>query len=361
MNIGLYFYSIRNAGGAEKMICWLANELVQHGYNVIIFSLDSPNATSFYYLDSHICWIRLGIGKGLKDKIRRTFLLSKYFNFYHVKCLIGFVVSGDKTVFTAAKLTFTKLIVAERNAPSMYDIRYTKLQKYASFISMIFSNVITTQSKNFIDKYPRFLRSRMVAIPNPVFLPNEYSKPGVQYNGKYILLAVARLDELQKNLSCLISAFISLSADYPNWVLHVVGSGPDEKLYRSQIAESAMEERVKIFCETNDIRRHYLNSHLFVMPSRWEGFPNALAEAMAYGLPVVGFSQSQGVADLISSDTGWLAEGISDISSLAQTLSLAFKDNEAREFKGTNACFSMKNYTPEKQIMKWQEIINKLV
>lgn len=361
VSVGLFFFRLSSSGGAERMICWLANALVSHGYSVCLFSLDDPGVSSFYELDPEVNWIKLGIRGGFGDKIRRTRLLVRYLKQYRIKTLIGFVISGDKTVYVAAKLAKTMLIVAERNAPSMYDIRYSPCQKRMFFFMMRFAERVTVQSARFISSYPPRLQQKIVAIPNPVLPALQYATPDLADNrGRYILLAVSRLDEIQKSLSCLIDAFALIAEGHPNWELHIIGGGPDEHLYQELITKYALQARITLVKEQTNINDYYVQSHLFVMPSRWEGFPNALAEAMASGLPAIGFSEASGVADLISDNTGWLVPGISDKNELAQVLTIAMAAPEKRKQKGLEAIKFMEQFSPEVQIKRWITLINEL-
>jgi GalNAc-alpha-(1->4)-GalNAc-alpha-(1->3)-diNAcBac-PP-undecaprenol alpha-1,4-N-acetyl-D-galactosaminyltransferase len=97
---------------------------------------------------------------------------------------------------------------------------------------------------------------------------------------------------------------------------------------------------------------------LIAIPSRWEGFSNALAEAMAHGLPAVGFRGAPGVAQLISDgETGWLAEGQDDAKTLAKVLDEAMADGAERARRAANGIGMMARYTPEAQFDRWANLI----
>lgn len=359
-NIALYFYSISSSGGAERMICWLANGLSRCDFKVHLITLDKVGVSSFYSLDDSVSWLKLGVNPGLYDKFRRVRGLSNYLKDNHIYSLIGFVVSADKTVYAAAQLAHVKLIVAERNAPSMYDLRYSQWQKRIIFTLLRFSDSITTQSPSFIQSYPSYLRDKIVSIPNPVYPLERHARPDLAANGRFVLLAVSRLDEFQKSLLCLIDAFYQVSKAHEDWDLVVVGSGQDEALYRKRINDYQLDDRIKIFSEEKNVKKYYESSHLFVLPSRWEGFPNALAEALSAGLPAIGFEQANGVCDLISSETGWLAAGNKNTKSLALTLDIAMQDPVGRRYRGQNAISFIEQFKPDMQLRKWTELINNL-
>src|SRR6185295_16670155 len=103
-----------------------------------------------------------------------------------------------------------------------------------------------------------------------------------------------------------------------------------------------------------DIFDAYVRAHLFAIPSLWEGFPNALAEAMSHGLPAVGFDDVAGVAELIRNGGGsWLAKGFEDEKALAAALDQAMADGEQRAYRGNLAAQSMAAFAPEAQFDRW--------
>lgn len=129
VNIALYFYSLENAGGAERILISLANAFSKRGYIVHVISWDISLTSSFFSLDESITWHQLGFGTRLANKIRRTYHLFETLRKNSINGYIGFVMSGDKTVFAAVKAAGIPLVVAERNAPSMYKYRYSKFQR----------------------------------------------------------------------------------------------------------------------------------------------------------------------------------------------------------------------------------------
>lgn len=120
-----------------------------------------------------------------------------------------------------------------------------------------------------------------------------------------------------------------------------------------------LAERVHLDSWTSNIFDAYAKSHLYAMPSLWEGFPNALAEAMSHGLPAIGFRDAVGVAQLIAhGETGWLAHGLYDEVALAEALSSAMADDEERMRRGRLAATSMAAYAPDAQFDRWGRLLD---
>ncbi len=344
------------------MACLLANELSRRGFLVHLLTLDGKNSTSFYTLNSSVNWIRIGFHDGVVDKLRRTIGIYKILKKHNIGIFLGFVISGDKSCYIASKLAGVRLIAAERNAPDMYWLRYSTFHRHLSFFLLYLSDCITIQFPRFAKKYPASLRSRMVSISNPVFRAVSFAEPGRHSpSGRFTLLAVSRIDDNQKRISCLIHAFSLIAQEFQNWDLLIVGDGPDMDKILLLISGYDLEKRILFQHSTKDIVGVYVSSNLFVIPSLWEGFPNSLAEAMAHGLPAVGFKGAAGVSDLIHDSSGWLAPGLDDSNSLANTLRDAMADDSERIFRGKRAIKAMLDFDPKVQFDHWENLLNKMV
>ena len=226
--IAFYFHRLGHpGGGAERVICVLANTLSKRGFVVHLISWDGKEARAFYPLNQEVIWHRLGFHPGPIDKLRRSLTLAQLLRDNSIRALVGFVMSGDKTVYAAVKLAGVRLVVAERNAPSMYRLRYCRIQCWLSFALLHLADRIIVQFPDFADGYPVSLRDRIEDIPNPVPVASRHARPNEpNQNGRFTLLAVSRLDGVQKRLDCLLRAFARVAADYPAWDLRIIGDGP---------------------------------------------------------------------------------------------------------------------------------------
>ena len=358
-SLAIYFHRLSGAGGAERMSCQLADALSERGNCVHLVSWDTPDAAAFHAVSENVTWHRLGFRPGLLDKARRFHALARLLRRREIRILIGFVMSGDKTVHAAAKASGVRLVAAERNAPSMYQWRHTAFRRRQCFFLLRLADCVVVQFEEFAEGYPKALRRRMVAIPNPVALTERRASPETaNAAGRYTLLAVGRLDEIQKRLTCLVDAFAKVAGKHPVWDLEIVGDGPGKPMLANRIAEYGLQGRARLSSASPDIVKVYAGSHLFAIPSRWEGFPNALAEALAHGLPAIGFADADGVAHLIDDgETGWLARGIDDPAALAEALDRAMSNSAERARRGASAVQAMTAYPPDSQFDKWQDLV----
>ena len=125
--------------------------------------------------------------------------------------------------------------------------------------------------------------------------------------------------------------------------------------------EKCRKHRILFYPATKDVNHFYINSHLFCLPSEWEGFPNVVAEAMAHGLPVIGFSDCSGVNQLVNSgETGLLASGNADPNSLANALVSLMSDGGLRSKMGSNGAIAIKKYSPKNILNQWEVALKKV-
>ena len=112
------------------------------------------------------------------------------------------------------------------------------------------------------------------------------------------ILAIGRLNH-QKGFDVLIETFDSLRSQYPDWELVILGEGRSRESLEAQIRRLGCEDVITLPGEVESPERWLSESKLFVLSSRWEGFSNALLEAMAQGCAVIAGSEVSGVRELL--------------------------------------------------------------
>lgn len=149
-----------------------------------------------------------------------------------------------------------------------------------------------------------------------------------------LLGAIGRLD-VQKGLSFLIEAVAKLVSSHPV-KLAIIGTGPLHGKLEMMIQQLGLSDHVHLLGEQDDIPAWLSALDIFVLPSLWEGLPNALLEAMAIGLPVVA-TKVDGVPEAVSNDISGLLCNPKDVQALFVPIQDLVVDAELRKRIGDGA------------------------
>lgn len=350
------------AGGLEKNYILLANYLARRGERVSLITFDLPGSTSFYEIEPGIQWYQvartpphsaISFWQRLKMvyRIRRALINAgrPVVVCFHHGVLLRLVAGS-----LGLRLP---LVCSERNSLTLYEhIRQTKWS--VGFLMLNFTNRITVQFPSYVRDYPWWLRARIHVVPNPVYPAARYARPDQASSaGRFRLLNVGRLCA-QKNQRMLIDAFSAVCNQHPLWDLHIVGDGEISEELAVHVQNLGLDARVFLHGKRRDVPKLMVSSHLFCMPSKWEGFPNALAEAMAHGLPSIGLRNCAGVRDLIKDGvTGRLTEP----QELPHTLDVMMRDSVSRLNMGQAAFEHISQYRPNEIFKQWDDLLDGLV
>ena len=349
------------AGGVERSAIALMNEMVARGHEVALLTWDRTGAEAYYAMDPTIHWHRLNMGNparkaGFTLRLRRMYAIRRVVSQLRPQVTIAF----QEGPFIATRLGTLGLnrpmIASERNAPSRFDYLPSGRQREMIFQGFRLADRITVQLESYRDAYPRYLRDRIVVVPNPIQPGEGRADPGGGGASK-TLLSVGRLS-YQKNYDALIRAFAVLAESFPDWRLRIVGEGQERGPLEDLVRSFSLTDRVELPGARRDVSREYVAAQLFCLPSRWEGFPNALAEACAHGLPAVAYGGCAGANELIKpGQSGLLAEGNGDVDSLADTLRLMMADSDQRQRFGQAAPAIVEAHTPARVFDLWERLL----
>lgn len=341
------------AGGVEKMSLDLAKGLADRGHQVTIISLDQDSDTPFFNWPENVSWKKVGIGDPEKRasfaiRIKRVLAIRAILKELRPHVGLGFQVGSFSLLRLASIGLGMQSVAAERNSPDLFDyISRGRVKRFFSSLILGTSTKVAIQFEGYKSKYPRWLRNRIVVTPNWVRLSDEVRTINRSTNFK--ILFVGRLT-FQKNVEILLNAMVHLPEKFE---LTIIGSGPDLNRLKAVAHEGG---RNILFEEPRlDLGADYLSADILCMPSRWEGFPNVVAEALAHGLPVVGFYGCSGIPDLVvDGQTGVIAPGIDNSDSLKQALvhavELQLDPKKIRE--------SMRGYSFQNFVDNWEKAIS---
>jgi glycosyltransferase involved in cell wall biosynthesis len=351
-------------GGAERVIADISSGLAERGHDVSLLSFDTPGGRSFYPLNSTIRRLCLGIGSPLQkatvqETCIRTFTLRRTVTKERPDVVVAFMHSMFIPMAIALIGTGIPVVASEHIVPQHYKSR--RLEFLLLMASAFLLKRITALSESVKALYPKFLQSRMVAMPNPVHAPTGSADPTGDGQDRKIILNVGRLDP-QKDQKTLIAAFARLASSHPDWDVRILGNGPLRGELEGMIQQHELQGRVFLPGTTPEIAKEYQQAQIFALPSLYESFGLATAEAMSFGLPPLGFVDCQGTNELIvDGENGMLVRGDDRVAGFTQGLEKLINSLELRAKYGTNAKQIIDRFHPGKIIGTWENLIEGVI
>jgi glycosyltransferase involved in cell wall biosynthesis len=351
-------------GGAERVLTIVASGLAERGHDVTVVTFDAPGGSSFYPLNLGVNRICLDIGSvsaatGLKPFLARMSALRRTVRDQRPDVVVGFMHSMFVPLAFSMVGTGTPLVASEHIVPEYYRDR--RLQ-YALFkMACLMATRVTVLSEAVKLGYPRILQKRMIPMPNPVVVYEQCHVDVVAENkSPKIVLSVGRL-ERQKDHMTLVNAFAAVADQFPDWNVRIVGDGSLRADLEAAISRHGLEGRVALPGSTDRIDREYEQAQLLAVPSRFESFGMVTAEAMAVGLPVLGFVDCPGTNELIShGKNGWLVtpEDAGDrVKAYAAGLSTLLNDGGLRRRLGDGGHRHTRGFDSKSVIDNWQDLL----
>ncbi|WP_226637318.1 glycosyltransferase family 4 protein [Novosphingobium profundi] len=339
------------AGGAEQVIAQLAHHLVEAGHEVDVAAFDTDEARIYHELPLVSRVFRLGGRSGFSGVAGRVMALRGLVARRRPDVVLSFLTKINLVAALAVQGHPARLICAERNNPEQQQLH--PLWNLALRWFYRRADTIICQTEGVRRCFAHDLQGRLVTIPNPVPEPDVLRGEGPSYT----VCAVGRLT-YQKGFDRLIEAFADIAADYPEWRVAIWGEGPDREALEARIRERGMEGRIVLRGLGERPRSWIREADLFVLSSRYEGFPNALAEAMAAGLPVLATRCDFGPEDMISDgENGLLVEDEGTSPALGTALARLLDDAPLRERLGKAAACSMLRFRPAYVLRRWDEVL----
>lgn len=363
-NICLTIHSLIAHGGEERMCVLLANELSKRGYHIIVLTLHQfLSEKSNYKLNANIKTYTL-----VRNRIERKFFSYKLLEelpllrYKHIlkKLNISLVIDVD----IHQSLVTTKVTKGTNIKVVSWDhFNYERFKKRWSYQVMLdcFRSgkvdklVLLTKSdiRPYIEEEkfsPSFIHQ--IYNPSPIEVDNY-----TEHNSKKVL-AVGRYNE-QKGFDLLLKCWSLVEMRCNDWELEIVGDGPMRDSLQ-ELIEKLHLNKVKLSHYTDNIVDKYKGASIYVLSSRYEGFPLVLLETMALSLPIVAFDCKTGPNEIIKDGyNGFLVES-ENINMLAEKLLMLIKDDKLCKQMSRNAFEESKKYKINNFINQWVKLIESL-
>jgi glycosyltransferase involved in cell wall biosynthesis len=276
---------------------------------------------------------------------------------------IGFgVAAASMIALTGYRLPKLLLIGAERTFPPAATAKpiFKILRKWA-FPRLSFVVCQTGQSKRWFEQALAIPSSRLVVIPNVVREPSPgWTPPQFASEEGFtpLFVAVGRLAE-EKQFDLALQIFGRVIHQWPTARLMIIGEGPLRQELLDLRAALGLEKQVEFRPPTPDLAAVWREAYAMLFTSRYEGFPNVLAEAMAHGVPAVAFDCPTGPADLIADSQNGFLIPPGDVEGAAGRCLELLADPSARDRMGSQAMEVSRTFSFDKVAHLWNSLMTR--
>lgn len=357
----LFHINSLGRGGAEHVLSMLSGYFADDGNEVIVVTLWRAEAE--YELPDNVSRISLDdMKRGNRGRLGEAFKrfadLRKTIQKEQPDIVISFCGKANfRCAFGMIGMRIPLLTSVRNNPERDYMSRRFStwwLEKKAAGCVFQTEDARSYFHENFQKK------SRIIWNP----IDEKYLKVNKINSDSYFIATVGRI-AAQKNQLLLLKAFDRIKDKFNDLQLRIYGETSEQDVREALdefIAEHDLSDRVKFMGQSSCLEKELQNAALFVLPSDYEGMPNALAEAMVLGLPVISTDcPCGGSAMLIDDGVSGMLIPVGNEEKLAEEMEHLLSDREFAETLGRNAAKIVDKISPYKVYEEWKEYVKTLL
>ena len=343
-------------GGAERVLTTMANFWVERGVAVSIIT-SVPSRLDAYPLDGRVRRITLACPHSLFSRngypwsirrLRRAIIKQGH------DVVISFMDRSNVPILLATRGLGKRVIIAERIDPRTQN--YSLIRRFCMRLCYPWADALTVLNENGKTQWAeRCMPAHKIhVIHNPV-LPLAVDSPLPDWLPEKFICCVGRLHR-QKGFDLLFQALPPVFARHPDVKLVILGEGPERAALTRQAEELGLAGRVFMPGFIHNPHAIVRRASLFVLPSRFEGFPNALIEAMSLARPVISYDCPSGPAYLIQDGVNGILLPVGEIAGLTSRLNFLLDNPEKASALGREA-LKVRDYCNINRVMeKWSAL-----
>ena len=348
----MFYINSLNRGGAQRVLVQLAGRFAAAGWHsVLVTSFVSeeeyPVPPGVERISIEQAQLRQS---ALGRNLSRIRALRKLLLAYRPAALISFMAEPNFRAVLAARGLPVKAIVSVRNDPN---------REYAGRVfGFVGKHILPRadgcvfQTRDAMAWFPQAFQKKSAVIMNQVS-PAFFDRPPAKERRD--IVAVGRLNA-QKNHALLIRAYAALGPVEDRLIIY--GEGEKRAELEALVSALHLEGRVLLPGLSDDVPRDIKGAKLFVMPSDYEGMPNALLEAMALGLPCISTDcPCGGPGEILENGTNGLLVPVGDEKALTAAMQTLLENEENRAALGQNARRTAERFRPEAVFRQWEDYI----
>lgn len=319
-----------SAGGAERVMSTLANAWAGRGHDVHLLTTHDGGAPPHFELDSGVRLVSVDPrATGPLKQVAVVRALRRGLQARRPDAVISFLNYTNILTLLACRGLRLPVIVSERLDPRVIGIGplWSTLRR----LTYPGAARLVAQTPTAARLYEPLCRHHVTVIPNPVSVPADVPAAGIEWPSpeRPTIIAVGRLQP-QKGYEVALRAMARLARTHPDWRLVILGEGPQRSRLEALRQELGLADSVVFAGRVPEPWPWLKRAGLYLMSSHSEGFPNALAEAMAAGLPCVSTDCPSGPADLITPGVDGLLVPPGDDAAMAAALATLIDQPQLR-------------------------------
>jgi len=345
-------------GGAERVLTLVANELAKRGYEVVIITYLSNSKYTLYNTIRHIAVFdndemkKVDFFSKFKRRLIFYFRIIKILKLQKPDILISFLNGMNRKIIPIAKFLKLKLIVSEHNnhkAGRNFFSWFARRWLYK------LPNAVTVLTKYDYNNYYKHFLKNVVVMPNPVTFN---SIDNISQREKVILVA-GYLDRWEhKGFDNLLFIFAEIVKKHPQWKLKIAGSGDKGMQYLKDIAKRLDIENNVIFLGfVKNINEEFKKASIYVLSSRYEGFPMVLIEAMSQGCACISYNCISGPSEIIQDGIDGIIVEDQNMKEMEKAISKLINDESLRNSLAKNAITNIQKFSIDKIGDRWVNLI----
>ena len=363
MRITLVISSL-SSGGAERVMSHMANYWAEKGWLVTLITLTKMNE-DFFPVKDRVDRVSLGVAgqssgvfDAILNNIRRVLALRSAIQASCPDVVISFIDNTNVLTLLATRFTGVPVIVSEHIDPRQHNtgqawkVLRRWLYPQAAAVVVLTQSVLGWAAEMVGEK-------KAFIIPNSI---TRNERQAAKNKGEFpqpFILAVGRL-AYQKGFEFLLQSFKNVSQPNPEWSLVILGEGSERASLEAMVKALNIEDRVHLPGRHPDPMSVMEQAPIFVMSSRYEGFPIVLLEALACGTPSISFNCPSGPAEVIRHGIDGILVPPEDVGALADAMQDLMAHPEKRERLASRAKEVTDRFGEERIMGMWEALIKNI-